>query len=60
MPAVVTGGQHAALTDLMNASGLGIGTLPAPLRQSLLDAAHAAAQTLSTSLQQPKQPAMRA
>lgn len=60
IPAVVTGGQRAALTNLMNASGLGIGTLPEPLRQSLLDATHAAAQALSTSLQQPKQPAMRA
>jgi hypothetical protein len=58
--ATVTGGQRAALTDLVNASGLGIGTLPEPLRQSLLDATHAAAQALSMSLQQPKQPAIRA
>jgi hypothetical protein len=60
MQTAVTDEQRAALTDLMNASGLGIGTLPEPLRQSLLDATHAAAQALSVSLQQPEQPAMRA
>ncbi|UJW32454.1 hypothetical protein L3Q67_01305 [Saccharothrix sp. AJ9571] len=61
IPAAVTGGHcGAALTGLVNASGLGIRTMPEPLRQTLLDATHAAAQTLSMSLRQPEQPAMRA
>lgn len=54
-PATVTGGQRAALTDLLNASGLGTGTLPEPLRQSLFDSTQAAAQALRVSLRQPEQ-----
>jgi hypothetical protein len=49
----VTDGQHAALTDLLAASGLGTGTMPEPLRQSLLDSTGVAAQELVVSLQQP-------
>ncbi len=58
--ALVTDGQHAALTNLLAASGLGTGTMPEPLRQSLLDSAWAAAQELRASLQQPERPTMRA
>jgi hypothetical protein len=50
----VTDGQHAALTDLLAASGLGTGIMPEPLLQSLLDSARAAAQELCASLQQPE------
>ncbi|WP_199199046.1 hypothetical protein [Amycolatopsis sp. CA-128772] len=53
IPAEVTEEQHAVLTHLMNASGLGIGTLPEPLRQSLLDSTRVAAQVLRVSLQEP-------
>lgn len=58
--AAVTGEQHAALKNLMNASGLGAGTLPEPFRQNVLDAIRAAAQALSASLRQSKRPAARA
>lgn len=57
--APVTRGQHAALTDLLAASGLGTGIMPEPFRQSLLGSAQAAAQELRASLQQPKRPTMR-
>lgn len=39
--AVVADGQHAALADLLAASGLGTGTLPEPLHQSLLKSTRA-------------------
>lgn len=58
--APVTDGQHAVLTDLLAASGLGTGTMPEPLRQRLLDSTWAAAQELRASLQQPERPTMRA
>jgi hypothetical protein len=58
--ASATGEQHAALTDLLDASGLGSGTLPESLRRSLFDSTQAAAQALSVSLPQPEQPTMRA
>ena len=57
--APVTDGQHAALTDLLAASGLGTRTMPEPPRQSLLDSTQTAAQLLRVSLRQPKRPTMR-
>jgi hypothetical protein len=54
--ASATGEQHAALTNLLGASGLGAGTLPESLRQSLLDSTQAAAKALGMS---PPQPATR-
>lgn len=56
--ASVTGGQRAALAALLDASGLGAGTLPEPLRHSLLDSAWAAAEALGGALPRPEQPAM--
>jgi hypothetical protein len=58
--AAVSGKQRAALTDLVTNSGLGTGTLPEPLRQSLLDSTQTAAQALLLTLRQPDQPTMRA
>ncbi|SHF68781.1 hypothetical protein [Streptoalloteichus hindustanus] len=55
----MTAEQRAALTTLMNASGLRIGTLPEPFRQSLLDSAQAATQALRLTLGQPEQPTTR-
>jgi hypothetical protein len=52
-------GQYTALTDLLAASGLGAGTLPETLRDSLLISTRAAAQALGASLSQCQQPAMR-
>lgn len=57
--APVTDEQHAVLADLVAASGLGTGTMPEPLRHSLLDSTWAAAQQLRVPLQQPKRPTMR-
>jgi hypothetical protein len=56
--AAVTGRQCAALTDLLDASGLGAGTLPEPLRQSLLDSTRVAAQALRASLRRSERPTM--
>lgn len=56
--ATVTGRQRTALTDLLDASGLGTGTLPEPLRQSLFDSTRTAAQALRASLRQPERPTM--
>ncbi|MFI6100785.1 hypothetical protein ACIA8G_34995 [Lentzea sp. NPDC051213] len=58
--AQATDEQRAALTNLLNDSGLGNGTMPEPLRQSLLDSARAAAQELRVSLPQPVRSVMRA
>ncbi|MFC5054548.1 hypothetical protein [Saccharothrix xinjiangensis] len=52
--AAATGGQRAALAALVDASGLGTGTMPEPLRQSLLDSTRAAAWALHLSLRQPE------
>jgi hypothetical protein len=52
--APMTDRQHAALTDLLAASGLGTGTMPEPLRRSLLDSTRVAAQELRALLQQPE------
>lgn len=48
-----------ALSDLVTSSGLGSGTLPRPLRQSLLNSAQAAADGLGASLQLPEHSAIR-
>lgn len=50
----VTDGQHTALTNLLDASGLGAGTLPDAFRHTLLDSTQAAAETLGESLPQPE------
>ncbi len=50
--APVTEGQHVTLADLVASSGLGSGTVPEPLRRSLLDSARAAAHGLRVALQQ--------
>jgi hypothetical protein len=57
--AAMTGKQRAVLTDLVTTSGLGTGTLPEPLRQSLLDSTQTAAQAMRLTLRQPDQPAIR-
>jgi hypothetical protein len=48
--------QRAALSDLLNASGLGCGAMSGPLRQRLLDSTHAAAEALRGLLQRPVRP----
>jgi hypothetical protein len=55
----VTRAQHTAVTDLLNASGLGAGTLPEPLLQNLLGSTQAAAEALDSSLRRPERPAMQ-
>lgn len=55
----VTSAQHAALTDLLDASGLGAGTLAEPLLQNLLGSTRAAVEALDSSLRRPEQPAMQ-
>jgi hypothetical protein len=55
----VTSAQHAALTDLLDASGLGAGTLPEPLLRKLLGSTRAAVEALDSSLRRPEQPAMQ-
>jgi hypothetical protein len=57
--ASLPGGQRAALTDLLDASGLGAGTLPESLRYTLLNSAQAAAQALGESLPQPEKQTLR-
>lgn len=56
--ATVTEGQYSALTDLLSASGLGIGAIPEHLRRNLLDSTRLAAEELGASLRQPEQPAV--
>lgn len=53
MPSTMTGEQRAALTKLLNASGLGTGTLPEPLLQNLLDSTGVAAEALSRAVSRP-------
>lgn len=53
-----TDSQRAKLTNLVHASGLGTGEIPASLRQRLLDSVHTAAEALSQSLRQPDQPSL--
>jgi hypothetical protein len=55
--AAVTEGQYSALTDLLNASGLGSGAIPEPLLRNLLDSTWLAAAELGAALRQPTKPA---
>ncbi|HEX6356061.1 hypothetical protein [Actinophytocola sp.] len=52
----LTSTQYAALTDRLDASGLGVGTLPEPLLQNLLGSTQAAVEALDSSLRRPGQP----
>ena len=55
----VTGAQRAALTYLVDTSGLKTGALPDPLWRSLLDSTQLAAQTLRRTLRKAEQPTTR-
>jgi hypothetical protein len=55
----LTDGQREALTELVTSSGLGSGTLPEPLLDSLINSAEVAKEALAASMPQLDRQAMR-